>query len=258
MRLLLTGDRGKRLQWWPLPAIGAIIICGVALGFIGARAFGPRPLTEISRSANSPLRASPGEVLLGRIRPTDVGESVTLQNRSRRAVRVERIVPSCWCVSGTCRHRRIAPGGKAEMSFKLTGVTTSALYLNQFAKLRVRVAHHPSGHRDMRPWNLLVRLRAMPDVPFVVLPGSFIFTKHDFVQGVATSRFRIVEAAGSKAVLVGVFSRDRHFTVKHLKRDLFCLTVKEPAHADIGTLRIVYKWGARKSYMGVGVFVYKP
>ncbi|MGC8561283.1 MAG: DUF1573 domain-containing protein [Phycisphaerae bacterium] len=152
---------------------------------------------------------------------------------------------------------RIPGGGKAKISVKLTRLTRQSLYLSRFVALRLRAAHRPRDGAAIKPWKLQLEIRAMPNIPFVAVPGSVILTASDFRHGVAFRTIHVSEAAGSDATILSVKPTDPHLSVKMLRKGVYRLSVREPRNAMIGRLRITYKWGPRKAAMGVGVFVYK-
>jgi hypothetical protein len=151
---------------------------------------------------------------------------------------------------------KIAAHGKGKLVVRLTRATVLSLYLNQLAHLRFRVARTQTS-APAKPWKLMLSLRAMPNIPFVVVPGSVILSASDFHHGVAYRNIRVDQAAGSQAVVLSVTPTDPHLSVKLLRAGVYRLCVRKPKHAMIGGLRIAYKWGPKKASMRVGVFVYK-
>lgn len=156
-----------------LLALSLLIALGAALGFVCARLLQPQPRLATADAAELPLRALPSAVELGRVGPTDCGQVVAILNRSALPVFVRRIVPSCWCVSGTCHPRHIAPGGRA----KLTVVFHGASFHGEAGDIEKALTLGYTQAGSARAMSLVVPIRGelAPSAPVLAYPNPVSF-----------------------------------------------------------------------------------
>jgi|GEM_PF-6090095 len=153
---------------------------------------------------------------------------------------------------------RITSGASAKITISLSPSVEKALYLSAVATIRVKPIR-PAHTRAplLAPWNLSLRLTAVPRIPLVVIPGSVIIKASDFMDGRANCDLYIRPTLWSKAVVKKITVVNPLFKVSRLKRYLFRLTVSKPKHAIMDTLDIVYALHGKLFKMPIYAYVYK-